>query len=154
MPKPNPERRYSYENKTPGEYRDGDHVMVTMSNGCRAKGIVKIDRGNGMISSMKDQETGEIVYKVEIKDGPLRGAPYSARESQLEHGWSADVAGQTCEDDSAVRQPVTASAPQGSEAGGHDVETAALVAGGLILVAMAGFAASRMFSGRRPGFAS
>lgn len=107
-----------------------------------------------MISSMRDQETGEIVYQVKIQDGPLRGAPYLARESQLSPGWSADAAGQTCEDDSTVRQPVTASAPEGSEAGGHDVETVALIAGGLILIALAGFVASRMFSGTRLGFAS
>lgn len=62
-------------------YKRGDRVTVNTGNGCSGNGTVK--------TIIRDNETGEVMYQVQMESGTMRGAPYFASESQLTPGWGA-----------------------------------------------------------------
>lgn len=154
MSKRSPERIYNYNNARVGKFHDNDHVTVTLSNGCKADGIVVVGRhgpGYGMTSSLRNKETGEIVYTIQIKSGPMKGMTYHANESQLSPGWTAGAAGDVCEAGSPARQ--TAAAPSASKEHTADVDIDQLLASGVLVAVTLVLAYGLLIAPGRPRLA-
>jgi len=149
----NPERRYNYDNQRTGNFQHDDQVTVTMTNGCRANGTVVIEKGYGMTPTTRDPETHEIIYRVKIESGPLRGVTYYANESQLTSGWSADAAGNTCENGGTAHERVGA-ADDAHEAHAGDIDAETFVSLGIVAIIVTAVAVAFAAATSRTQFAA
>ena len=155
-----PETKKGFETtyKNTGEatrYKDGEEVTVTMTNGCRANGKIELAGENARVkggggsnygnSTLRDADTGEVIYRVKITSGPHKGLSYTAHESQLTPGWNGS---DTCAAAAPFKESNTDSAgvTNGAEHGTDHSLTIALVVAFVAIMIMARSSGGRFVS--------